>query len=364
MLPFWPLYLQSIGMTAGDIGVLMAVLMTTRIVSPIIWGKLGDSVPRRMLVVQWGSFAAALIFVGVFFTEQMHFLVWVVAGYSFFWNAVLPQFEVITLNHLGDHHHRYSQVRVWGSVGFIGAAVGLGWYFNTAPISHVPALLFGCFVALWLLSLSIASPEQKLGEQHSDAPLSVLFNRPFIGFMLACLLLQLAHGPYYTYFSLYVESAGYNKTQTGVFWALGAVSEMFVFMLMHRILPRFGAVVLFQWALALSVIRWVLLDQFVGSLAMLLIVQLLHAGTFGLFHASSIELLRQHVPVNLSGQGQALYSMISYGVGGALGALVSSVLWPMNPSYAFWMASIASIIALLISRRLMVNQLWHHASGS
>ena len=68
LLPFWPLYLQSIGMTAGDIGVLMAVLMTTRIVSPIIWGKLGDSVPRRMLVVQWGSFAAALIFVGVFFT--------------------------------------------------------------------------------------------------------------------------------------------------------------------------------------------------------------------------------------------------------------------------------------------------------
>ena len=62
-------------MTAGDIGVLMAVLMTTRIVSPIIWGKLGDSVPRRMLVVQWGSFAAALIFVGVFFTEQMRFLV-------------------------------------------------------------------------------------------------------------------------------------------------------------------------------------------------------------------------------------------------------------------------------------------------
>ena len=36
--------------------------------------------------------------------------------FSFFWNATLPQFEVTTLQHLGEYSHHYSKVRLWGSV--------------------------------------------------------------------------------------------------------------------------------------------------------------------------------------------------------------------------------------------------------
>src|SRR5210317_658230 len=351
LLPFWPLYLSDVGLSEAQIGTLMAVLMLTRIVSPFIWGKLGDSLDNRMRVIQWGSGAAALCFIGVFWDQSFGWLVLVVAGYSFFWNAILPQFEVVTLDYLGDAHHHYSRVRAWGSVGFIGAAVGLGWYFNFASITHVPFILAACFISLTVLSWTIPGLVTHRADKAVKPSISVLLNSSFVSFLVACLLIQLAHAPYYTYFSLYVEQAGYSKGATGFYWALGAISEMILFMFMHRLLPRIGTFRLFVVALVASLVRWMLLDIWVASPAALFFIQVLHAGTFGAFHAASIDFLRKHVPIGLSGQGQALYSMISYGVGGAVGSFLSAWIWPMSPTWAFWMASAVSAVALGITFR-------------
>ena len=180
LLPFWPLYLSEVGLSVAQIGTLMAVLMLTRIVSPFLWGKLGDALENRMRVIQWGSVAAALCFAGVFWAQSFEWLVLVVAGYSFFWNAILPQFEVVTLNYLGDAHHHYSRVRAWGSVGFIGAAVGLGWYFNVASIMHVPFILAACFIALTILSWTIPGLVGVQTDKAAKPRLSVLLNSSFV----------------------------------------------------------------------------------------------------------------------------------------------------------------------------------------
>ncbi len=353
LLPFWPLYLADIGLSITEIGTLMAVLMMTRIVSPLVWGRIGDRISQRMRVVQWGSFAAVVCFAGVFIRSDYQWLLWVVAGYSFFWNAVLPQFEVVTLRYLGQQHHRYSQVRAWGSVGFIGAAIGLGWYFDFAPVSQVPYILFACFLALLFLSLSISGPLVSQVSTNPSPPIRGLLNKNFVGFIIAGLLLQLAHGPYYTYFSLFVEDAGYSKRATGMYWALGAISETVLFLVMHKILPKTGTYRLFQFALLCSVARWMLLDSWVMDPWALFFIQVMHAGTFGAFHAASIDFLRRYVPEGLSGQGQALYSMFCYGVGGAAGSFVSAWLWPISPTYAFGVASAVSLVAMMVAHRMM-----------
>ena len=77
----------------------------------------------------------------------------VVATYSFFWNAVLAQFEVITLDHLGSRYNRYSQVRVWGSIGFIGTVVGLGWLFDVIAVTALPVVMALLLGGIWLCSL-------------------------------------------------------------------------------------------------------------------------------------------------------------------------------------------------------------------
>ncbi|MCP6135227.1 MFS transporter, partial [Klebsiella pneumoniae] len=74
----------------------------------------------------------------IFFGKSYAWLALVMALHAFFWHAVLPQFEVITLAHLHGQTSRYSQVRLWGSIGFILTVVGLGRLFEWLSLDIYP----------------------------------------------------------------------------------------------------------------------------------------------------------------------------------------------------------------------------------
>ena len=157
--------------------------------------------------------------------------------------------------------------------------------------------------------------------------------------------MQVAHGPYYTFFSLFLADLGYSRALTGQLWSLGVVAEVLLFLVMHRVLPRFGLRRIMLASLLLGVLRWLLIGYFANSLPVLLFAQLLHAATFGAFHAVSIELIRRAFPSHLAGQGQAFYSGVSFGAGGALGAIASGYLWAWGPQLTFAFASGACLVA-------------------
>ena len=66
---------------------------------------------------------------------------------------------------------------------------------------------------------------------------------------------------------------------------------------------------------------------FAEQLTLLLVSQLLHAASFGSFHAASIALVQRFFSGRTAAQGQAVYSSLGFGVGGALGAWGSGLLW-------------------------------------
>jgi MFS transporter, PPP family, 3-phenylpropionic acid transporter len=91
----------------------------------------------------------------------------------------------------------------------------------------------------------------------------------------------------------------------------------------------------------------------VDNLPLLIAAQCLHAATFGSFHASGIELMRRFFRGGHQGQGQALYSGLSYGAGGAAGAAVSGIVWDVAPQFTFIFASLISMLALLLTTVLL-----------
>ncbi len=101
LVPYWSLYLQSFDLDAASIGMLMSILMASRIIAPNIWGWLADKTGQRLAIVRAGSLVTCLIFIAIFWQDDVLGIALVMAGFSFFWNAVLPQFEVLTLAHLG-----------------------------------------------------------------------------------------------------------------------------------------------------------------------------------------------------------------------------------------------------------------------
>jgi PPP family 3-phenylpropionic acid transporter len=353
-LPYWPLYLSDLNFAADQIGYLAAAMMLSKIIAPSLWGWLAKRSGRRMAVIRGGSLAALLIFLGVFVDQSFAWLASVIFAYSFFWNAVMPQFEVVTLSHLAGRYERYSQIRVWGSVGFICAVAGLGWVFDHLAITWLPWLLALVLAGIWFSSLTVAEKPQAKPHASERVPLSSLLKHPSVlAFFAVCFLLQVSHGPYYTFFSVYLEQYGYTRAAIGMLWSLGVVAEVVVFLLMHRLLLSMGLRLLLLLSLALSALRWALTGFYADQLPVLLFAQCLHAASFGTFHAFAVEMVRRFFGVDHQGQGMALYSGVSFGLGGALGAVLSGWMWALSPTASFVMASMACVLALAVA--LLIN---------
>jgi PPP family 3-phenylpropionic acid transporter len=352
LLPYWNPYLKSLGFSSLQIGLLMAIVMGTKIVAPNIWGWIADRSGKRMSIVRLASLLSVICFAGVFISSAYGWLIIVMFSFSFFWNASLPQFEATTMNYLGTHTHAYNTIRMWGSIGFVLLSVGLGYVIDWQGFEIVPIALLLLFVFIWLSSLIVPErPSADIALDHEPLR-KVLARREVSALLLSCFLVQVSHGPYYTFFSIYLEESGYAAALIGELWALGVIAEIVMFLFMYRLLPKIGSRDLLLLAFLLTTIRWIMLALFVDSLVMLIFIQILHAASFGIVHAVAIHLIHRFFIGQHQGRGQALYSSLSFGAGGAIGSLYSGFIWEgLGPVWVFLIAAVFSLVAFIVTWR-------------
>ena len=353
LIPYWSLYLKSLDYDARSIGILMAVIPATKIFAPYLWGWLADHTRHPITIIRLANLLAVLAFAGVFIDSAFISLLLVLFAFSFFWNSSLPLFEAMTLNHLGEDEHKYSVVRLWGSLGFIMMVVLLGEYFDMAGIDRAPIVIIILLAGILLVSLIVP---QRLNVQHEgQSPIMHVIRQPVVlAFLVVCFLMLMSHGPYYTFYSIFLENHGYSRGMIGLLWAIGVMAEVIVFLMMHRLLLSVGARQLLLVTFLLTALRWVLIGHFVDNLSVLFFAQLFHAFSFGIFHAVSISLVHRLFTGRHQGRGQALYASLSFGAGGAVGSLLSGLLWDqIDPAYLFSLAAAVAFIAFLIVWRFM-----------
>ncbi|MXX98410.1 MAG: MFS transporter [Gammaproteobacteria bacterium] len=345
-LPYWPIYLEAQGFALHEVGELMAIALLTKIFAPYIWGWLADKLRRRLTLIRWSDFIAFLAFVPIFYAKDYATIAVILFLFSFFWNASLPQVEVLTLNNLKYHAHRYSLIRLWGSVGFITMNVIGAWLISVWGSDVVPWLMLSLLFLLWLTTQILS--ESRLPLASSRIPSIVhAFNAPVVALFVICFLIQFVHGPYYAYFTIYMQEQGYQTYTIGWFWAVGVIAEVLVFIYCSVLLRRYSVSCLLFVVITATALRWLLLAYYQDNIAVILFAQSLHAITFGVYHAVLIHAISKLLPGGLEGRGQALYSSLSFGVGGGLGTYIASQLWEQMPSQQlFAYTSLLTLIAL------------------
>lgn len=349
-LPFWSLYLKHSGFDAREIGELTALLVATKIIAPNLWGWLADKTGKQMLLIRITSCLSALLFSGFLYRQDFFWFAAVTVAFSFFWNAALPQFEAVTLQHLQPDAHRYSRVRLWGSIGFLSTVLGIGRFLDDFSIAYLPFIIVSLQTLNWLVAM--ITPQARV-DRSSDAGQGiwqVLARGEVLAFFGVYMLLQVSHGPYYVFYSVYLNQHGYTATLTGLLWALGVVAEIFMFIFAASLLKPFSLRSLLLFSLLLTVLRWVLIAGYADVWQWVVLAQCLHAFSFGVAHVVAIQLLKHYFGERHQATGQALYASLSFGVGGMLGSLYSGYFWDMlGGSLVFMIAALTSGLGLLIA---------------
>lgn len=350
--PYFTLYLQSLRMSAADIALLMSQMQLMRLVAPTFWGWLADKRGRRVEIIRLSALCACVGFTGFFLTDNFFQLFVPMTLMAFFWSAALPLAESLTFAHLKDQPQRYSQIRVWGSVGFIVAVLVGGALLDHLPIGDVPAMVFVILLGIVVTAFKLPEGLQVPGSgaaKVADVALaslgSVMRERRVWMLLLACFLMSSAHGVYYVFYSIHLDDLGYSKGMIGLLWSLGVLVEIGLFMLMAPLMQRFSLRALLLSTYAVAVIRFLVIGWGAESLMLLLIAQTMHGLTFGVHHAAAIAAVNQWFPQHIHARGQALYSSISFGGGGLFGAIVSGLVWaPLGAGWAFTLGALFALV--------------------
>lgn len=351
MAPYLSLYLEAEGYSLFEIAQLLSLLMITKMIAPLIWGSLADHYNKSVLLVRLGAFMTLLFYLGFFWAHSFWSIALVIILYSFFWNAVLPQIEVLTLYNLAGQRNRYSRIRLWGSIGFIFSVAFCGWCFDEFGIRFFPWVLLFLISSIFLSSLFHYSEVDVAhrGENVAKGFMAQL-RRPFVVlFFLISFLLQVSHGAYYTYFSIYLATLDYSKFQIGWLWALGVIAEVVMFVFMHRWLRRNSISGIMLIALLLTCVRWSLTAFYADSLYLIALLQCLHAFSFGAMHVASIQFVHDNFAQHHQGRAQAFYSSMGFGAGGAAGACLSGfMVTSVGYAGAFLMSAAVIVVALVL----------------
>ncbi|NIO40972.1 MAG: MFS transporter [Burkholderiales bacterium] len=350
--PFFALYLQNRGFEPFGIAILMAVGPVARIFVPNFWGWVADRYRARDRIQRAVAFVTPFVAAGLLLHPGFFGMLGVLVTWSLFWSGLLPLVEASTMTVLRARMGVYGRVRLWGSIGFIAVVVSGGYLFDAYGIGILEWVILLLLVVTALTVFALPHNRTKSHQPDKGSIGSALLKPGVIGMIGGFFLMQVAHAPYNTFYSIYLVEAGYSKTALGWLWALGVIAEIVLFIWLPQLMRYWRLDQILVACFCFAIVRFLLIAWGVGSVTILLIAQLMHAMTFGAFHAAGVAATHRVFRGRLQSRGQALYSSLGYGAGGAIGTVAAGYAWEtLGGAMTFSLSAAAAMLALLVVRK-------------
>lgn len=323
-VPFLPLFLADRGFGLSAISLALALPMVIRLAAMPLAGIYSDRLgaPRTVLACLGLAAAAGFAVIGV--APEVSAILLAIAVSAVFWTPIFPLLEAYTLRLVNIGKVDYGRVRLWGSASFIAANLLGGYLLDWMPVGIIVWLIAGFF--LLFAAASRALP--RLGRPlEPEAALAVALPKRavFLG-VVAAACVQASHALLYGFSSLQWKQDGIDPSTIGFLWSLGTGAEIILFYGGTRIAGKVPALMLIALGGFAAGLRFTAF-AFDPPLSTILLLQLLHAFTFGATHLGLMTLLRQNTPAHKAGRVQTFSSAL-------LGAVMALATLAAGPLYA------------------------------
>ncbi len=320
------------------------------IIAPLIFGWLADRFRMRGSLLRFACATSFIPFailtfmqglgVGVGFTGVF----FAVAAFSFFRIPMMTIADVAAM----ETPKSFGGLRLWGSLGFICAALPVGflikdWHSVAFPFAISLSLLLAVFVA-WRLPTR-AAPTAR----DTQAGLREVLGRRELWLMFGIWALwAVSHVAYDLCFSLRLRDLGAKPVDVSVAWCLGTIAEVALMAVSGALLSRASHATWTLIGLVGTALRWLLMAK-AQSLSLLLLLQPLHAISFALLWVTWLDFVKQNAPRHLLGRAQgALSTVVS--VGSAVGILFWGPLYASRgAAFVFDSAAVIAAGAAVLS---------------
>lgn len=353
LTPFW----RQIGFLSVQIGLLNSIMPGVAAFAPFLWTAYADATRQGERIFLFNTWICALIALLIPNLGRFFAVATAMLAFSLFRTPLIPLANSMTFRALADRRQEYAAVRLWGTVGYILTAVGTGIAIDRLDVSSpnriglwagmhgISMAMVACGLVGWFgrSKRRVALPPVGLADF-----LQTLRNRQFLLLLLAAALARVSFGPYETFFTIHLERLGLSSSFAGTAWALAAGSELAVMLCWGRMCEHASERAWLIAALASHPLRWVL-SIFAQDAFTLLLTQLSHALTFGVFYLAAVQTVDSLVPDGLRASAQGLFASVTFGLGDLLGNSLAGVLYePLGMPWLYAAAAVVSAAATVL----------------
>eukprot|EP00178_Gracilaria_changii_P008839 TRINITY_DN26427_c0_g1_i1.p2 TRINITY_DN26427_c0_g1~~TRINITY_DN26427_c0_g1_i1.p2 ORF type:complete len:443 (-),score=112.64 TRINITY_DN26427_c0_g1_i1:54-1382(-) len=272
-----------------------------------------------------------------------------------------------------QQHSGYGVLRLWGSVGWgvasvLGPYVASTWFDGNLRVILYTQVLIGAFV-LYLVAFQLDLSRQLFQRQtlrkqmmangRSNAQLMrALLRSAEVMYCMAAVFIQgVVLGVFQTTVFLYFSALGVDTRALGLSVLLSCGAEAVSFLNDSWFWRTFGgAQAGFDYGLLMSSLTMMCycLVQFAPRRALaFVVVEVMNGGTYALFLSSALQMANQVAPSGMSSTAQGVLSALLYGVGPAVGALLSGVAYERVGAPVVYCALAAVQMMMLLARRAL-----------
>ncbi|MBW4330785.1 MFS transporter [Stakelama sp. CBK3Z-3] len=333
-LPTLGLVLASHG-AASIIGNAYLLSAVAAIVSPLFMGAVGDRfiAPRNLLAILHVAGAVVIASVPtVLAAGNLYLTLALLFVYMALFQPTLGLANSIALTLLGENARLFPYVRVFGTIGWVTAGLGVGTLgFSASAGVFYFAAGAGVLLAVYALTIPYTPPPSAgaklaLGDAIGIDALVLFRDRRFAVLMICILMTAISLGFYNAYASPYLAALGIENV-AGLL-AIGQISEVIFIITIPFALSRIGM----KWALALGMATWsVRFLLFIlagkGVLGAAIAGVALHGICADYFIVVGAMYIARLAPAHLASQAQSWLILMISGFGGAIGSVASGALY-------------------------------------
>ncbi|MDQ6998735.1 MAG: MFS transporter [Mariprofundus sp.] len=344
ILPFFPLYLDDRGFDAAMIGLMTGLIALAKVIAPPWIGHVLDgrsaATTHRFIVIASALAALTAFLFGL--SEHIILFAIIVLLFGVFWATILPLTDGLSITVSESDGADYGRLRVWGSIGFVITSLAGGLWLVGDYIQAFPIVLG--VLMLILVFASIGFPMFKPAAMETLE--STAFSKTFYTLLAISFIMQVSHGAYYGFFSLYLAEAGYSGGQIGLYWVIGVVAEIILMWRWSKALQAAAPALVFTICLLLASLRWLGIALTTDPV-LLILLQLLHAASFAAFHVAAIAWVKRLAPDSRHAAAQGLFSAAGFGLGSTIGIMGCGLIASaFGFTTAFYLCALVALLGI------------------
>ncbi|KKI89796.1 hypothetical protein WQ54_23995 [Bacillus sp. SA1-12] len=341
---FLPLYLQSKGLTSGQIGSIIALGAFASIFGQPFWGYVSDKKKTIKRIVQMSLISSFLLSIGLFSSEKFHLIMLFYAMFIFFNCSAGPLTETLCLSYAYQNNKDFGRMRLWGEVGVGTASLFLGIIIDHIGINYL-SVIYLVMLCITIAATTLVRDTKASTASVNIAVLKQIFTQPkLLWFLLMILLIAIPHRMNDTMLAIYLIQLGASKTQLGLAWLVATLSTIPALLFVGKLIKKWNELGIFVIAAFVYTLRWIIYSQ-ADSPSVLIISQLLHSLTFPLLLVASLQYILNIVPSEFRATGQAAFSVTFGGIAGIIGNAAGGYIFEKLGSHTTY--GVGSIFALI-----------------